>query len=377
MSTTVLTNDEVIALAGVEKTTIEGIMSGESDTYVPAANKFITQLYNKICYQRIENFEGFTNPFLEYDSFEVKYGDTVENVYFDRAIGYKYDPAMTDPFRPQANNAHVLYVKINYQMKYVTTIYKRELQKAVLNEYGFQSIIDKMLANLTIGREVDEYLAQIAFLGTPDIYANHTGAGTELSPYAIAEIDDTTAGFENITTPAELGHAIAKLIIREQHDMALPSTDNNAVGGVLTSTPTSKSLLVIRQKVLDCIDLDYLVGVYNLNKTDLLGRIIPIRDFKVVVNTITNPRTASEEITSTTAGTDMDFAILDTRGFDNHPCLNESGTITNPEALYTNHFQHKWKIFGYKQWYQAKAWKLSSDLRAYLDGVPADESEGD
>ena len=376
---TVLTNSEVIALAGIEEDTIAAIMKGESPSYEAAANSALTAIYNKICYQRLHSFEGFTNPFLEYDGFEVKYGDTIENVYFDRAIGYKYDKDMTDPFHPQPTNAHVLHVKINYQMKYVTTIYKDELRKAVLNENGLQGIIDKMLVNLTQGRDIDEYLAQIAFLGTPDIYANHTGTGTALDPYKIAEITDSTPMFQNITSPTDLGHALAKLIISEEKNMELPSTDNNAIGSVMTSTPKSKSLLVIRQELLNCINMDYLAGVYNLDKTELMGRIIPVRSFEVVLNKIVNPRTASEVITSTKGGTDMDFVILDTRGFDNHVCLDETGAIYNPEALYTNHFQHKWKMFGYMQWYQAKAWKLSDDLRAYLVDTPVvpDEDEGD
>ena len=373
---TALTNDELVKIAGIEKTSLEGIMSGEQDTYTAAANSILTALYNKVCYQKLHSFEGFTNPFLEYDGFEVKYGDTIENVYMDRVIGYKYDKDAVDPFRPSVNQAKVLYAKINYTMKYITTVYKQQLRQAVLNEYGLQGIVDLMLSCLRQGKEVDEYLAQIGFLGTPEIYANRTGSGTVLDPYAIEEITSSTPGFENITTPAELGHALAKFIKHEQENMELPSTDNNVIG-VMTSTPKSKSLLVSRIDVLDCIDMDYLTGVYNLDKIGTMGRIIKIRDFQVAVNTISNPRTASESITTTKMGTDMDFVILDTRGFDNHPCLNETGTIYNPEAMYTNHFVHFWKIFAFKQFFQAKAWKLSDDLRPYLKGVPADEDEGE
>lgn len=362
---TLLTNTEIVELAGIESTQLANIQSAEASTYSAAANAILTSIYNKICYQKLEKFEGFTNPFLEYDGFEVKYGDTIENIYFDRVTGYAYSKDSTDPFRPSVNVPKALYVSINYQMKYVTTIYKDTFKKAVLNEYGLQGIVDMIMATLTQGKEIDEYLAQIGFLGTADIYANRVAPVTPGNPYTIEELDHTDSPWSDVSTSAELGHAIAKFIISEQKNMQLPSTDNNVMG-VMTSTPKSKSLLVIRQKVLDCIDMDYLVGVYNLDKTELMGRIIPVRDFQVIKNVISNPRTASESVSTSKVGADMDFVILDTRGFDNHPCLNETGSIFNPEALYTNHFLHFWKIFAYKQWFQAKAWKLDSTLRALL-----------
>ena len=89
--------------------------------------------------------------------------------------------------------------------------------------------------------------------------------------------------------------------------------------------------------------------MFNLSKVDLIKQIIPVRSFK----TIAPDTEDAEEV-----GEDLDFIILDAKGFDIHPALEDSGMIYNPKGKYTNHFTNSWKIISYKYFRNARAFKV-------------------
>ena len=153
---------------------------------------------------------------------------------------------------------------------------------------------------------------------------------------------------KNITkgaTDGETASIITKTIVDTYNDMALPSKDNNAYK-TLNASNKSNIVLVIKQKLLNDINLDYLKGVFNLEKVDLVKNIIPVKTFQ----------TTNEQ--GTPVGDDIDFVIFDTKAFDNHVALQDGGMIYNPKGKYTNHYTNLWKVFGFKYFYNAKAFKL-------------------
>ena len=149
---------------------------------------------------------------------------------------------------------------------------------------------------------------------------------------------------------------IATVMIETYKDMLLPSPDHN-VRGVLNVSKKSNLIVVAKQSIINHIDLDYLAGVYNLSKVDLLSSVIEVRDFRVVVNDVDeNPIVSSEE------GADIAFLILDTTGFDNHKALEDSGMIYNPKGKYTNHFLNNWRILSFRTDCQAAAFVLKTEV---------------
>ena len=334
---TALSNSEVIAAIGLPSDIATTLKTAQGDTFKAAANQFITAIVNKIVYQRVEKMR-FNNPFKKYDGFPVNYGDTIENIFVDKVNGYKFNKDATDPFAKTGPVVKSSYVSINYEMQYAVTIEDSLLRRAVVNEYGFMNVINAILASLVTGRSVDEYLATLIMLNNTNIYAG---------------------GFEDVdvsgaTTDKDKMAIVTKKIVNVSHDFMLPSVDNNKKK-VLTVTDKSDLLLVIKQSLLDSINLDYLTGLYNLNKVDMMGEIIPVRSFKAVVNTGSgDPLTPSEN------GDDIDFIIIDSKGFDNHVALEDGGTIYNPKGKYTNHFTNLWKIISYRPDFQARAFKLKT-----------------
>lgn len=327
-----LTNTQMVEYLDLPDTIINDLATAQGDTFVAVANQFLSALFNKVIYQSVDSMT-FENPFKKYDSFPLRYGDTIENIYVETPRGYKYDKDATDPFARKNPSVKTLYASINYEMQYETTIYDSLLRRAVLNEYGFMNLIDTILSSLQTAKSLDEYSATLRMLNNADIFAE---------------------GFQQVekgTTNEETAKIVTETIVNNVSDFGIPSKENNALG-VLQTTPSDRILLIIKTTLLNSINLDYLAGVYNLSKVDLIKNIIPVRSFRV------------ENESGELVGEDLDFMLIDTKGFDNHVALEDGGMIYNPKGKYTNHFYNLWKVISFKYFYNARAFKLVDAVSA-------------
>lgn len=321
-----LTNAQMVDYLGLPQDIITALQTAQGQEFTAVSNQFLSALVNKIVYQSVDSME-FSNPFKKFDGRPINYGETIENIFVEMPQGYKFDPNATNPFAKKKPSVKTLYASINYDMQYKITIEDSLLRRAALNEYGFMNLIDTILAQLQKRVSLDEYFATIGMLNNEDIYA---------------------AGFEEISVSSnkkERAEKVTRTIINTMSRFTLPGNGNNALG-VLQSSRKEDVLLIIKAELLNDINLDYLAGVYNLSKVDLLSQIIPIDSF-VTTN-------ASGE----SQGTDIDFVMLDTKGFDIHTNLQDGGMIYNPEGKYTNHYANLWKVLSFKYFYNARAYKL-------------------
>ena len=345
-----LSNTQVLEAIGIGDDIIADLKTLQGNSFGARANEFLTALVNKVIYQRVMDLD-FANPFSKYDSFPVEYGDTIENIFVQTIKGYKFDKDADDPFKKVNPNVIAAYVSINFEVQYCVSIQDVLIRRAVLNEYGLSNLIEKILRSLRLTMEIDEYLANLVMLNNAQLYSNstRTGSGTALDPYvySVEEID-----VSSLSSATEKYAAIADKMISTYKDMTIPSPDHNK-RGVLTVSRKSDLLLIVKQSLLNRINLDFLAGVYNLSKVDLLDSILEVRDFRVCVNDVDG-----EPITTSINGEDIAFVILDTRGFDNHRALQDSGMIYNPKGKYTNHFLNNWKILSFRTDCQAAAFKV-------------------
>lgn len=337
MSKTLLTNAELVSALGLPEDILTALQTEEGTSFTAKANQFIEALVNKIVYQKVDRME-FNNPFAKFEGYKVNYGDTIENIFVDLPTGYTFDKDNTNPFEKFVSNVKTLYASINFEMQYPLTIQDSLLRRAVLREYGLMDLVANLISSLGTRKSIDEYQAVVYMLNNKDIYAG---------------------GFEQVDVSAEATEiakykAITQKIIDVVTDFALPCKDNNKLG-VLNSTPTSRALLVIKQEALNHINLDYLAGVFNLEKVDLIKNIIPVRDFRVIKPGDTS---VEPEVDPSAVGDDLEFVVLDTAGFDIHPALQDSGMIYNPRGKYTNHFTNDWMIIAYKYYFNARAFKV-------------------
>lgn len=347
-----LSNTQVLQALSLNDDIVADLKNLQGNAFGNKANEFLSALVNKIVYQRVLDMD-FANPFAKYDGFPIEYGDTIENIYVQTVRGYKFDKDADDPFKKVNPNVISAYVSINFEIQYCITIQDVLLRRAVLNEYGMSSLIERILRSLVVAMNVDEYLANLVMLNNAELFANSTrsGSGTTESPY-VYTIENINVS--SLASDTEKYAAIAEKMISVYKDMLIPSPDYNK-RGVLTVSKKSDLLLIIKQSLLNKINLDYLVGVYNLNKVELLSNILEVRSFKVCITDIDgDPITTSED------GADIAFMIVDTRGFDNHQALQDSGMIYNPKGKYTNHFLNNWKILSFRTDCQAVAYTVTT-----------------
>ena len=335
-----MTNLELVQYVGLPDEILEELGTAQGAEWQVKSNEFLSAICNKIVYQTVDQF-GWDNVFKKFDSFPVNYGDTIENIYVETPEGYKFDKDATDPFAKKENLVKVLYATINYEMQYQATIQDTLLRRAVLTEYGLINLVNSILASLTTAKNVDEYFATIRMLNNPVLYGNSTGAGTEADPKEFAELE--VSG-----TDANKAKQVTDKIVDVVSSFTLPSKEHNALG-ILNASNKENILLLIKRTWLNKINLDYLTGVFNLNKVDLIKNIITVDSFQV--------KTVDEGV-ETTYGEDIDFIVMDTKCFDNHVALQDGGMIYNPKGKYTNHFLNLWKIISFKYFYNAEAFKI-------------------
>ena len=189
------------------------------------------------------------------------------------------------------------------------------------------NIINSLFGSMETKKNMDTYIATLSMLNNSKLYAN---------------------GFETLDLTTETGltaqaRKLTNQIINDVSSFKLPSKSNNKLG-VLTASNSEDILLIIRRDLYNFINLDFLAGVYNLDKVDLIKRIMVVESFKV--------KNASGE----TVGQDLGYIVMDTKSFDNHTALEDGGMIYNPKGKYTNHFLNLWKILSFKLYYNAKAY---------------------
>ena len=336
MSVERITNTEVIRALGLPQEILDDLGTTERSVYVPAKNQFIDAIVNKIYLQVVASPMTY-NPFDVYEGEPIPYGDTIENVYIPLRRGYKFDPTNENPFKQEKPKAITLYANINYEMQYKVTIQDVLLRRAVKNEYGLMRLINEVLGTLPKSMKLDHFMATIRMLNNEQIYAD---------------------GFETIDVPNDksvIAKTITDKIVNVVSEFQLPLSTNNALK-VFNITPKENILLIIKNSLLNSINLDYLAGVYNLSKIDLIKKIIPVATLQYEV--LDNPEDP-ENSTTHLEGEDYDFAIIDTNGFDIHNALEDGGEIYNPQAKYTNHFLNSWKILAFKHFFNARAFKLN------------------
>lgn len=337
---TLLSNKEVLAVLGLPSDVITNLQSNAQETYEPASNKFLNGLVNKITKQQVA-VTKFTNPFTLFDKDPLAFGDTIENVRIDVSKGTPYAETTDDPFARTKPVAKGRYITDNFEYQWASTIEQKELAKACLASNGFMQISDAIVESMNTARNIEEYNAEITYLNKADLYAN----GIESIATKAVEADEK-----------KKAKLITKTLAKALKDMTFPATDNNAMK-VMNVSKFADLYVIIKEDVLQDINFDFLEGVFNLSKIELAKHFIEIRSFQTIKNT---KEASTNVVTPSVTGDDLAFVILDKNGFDNHVMLDIGTSIYNPKKHYTNMFHTLWKIFNYRNDFNARAFKIDS-----------------
>lgn len=252
----------------INSTTDIGALAQPVLNYVNVRNDFMTMLINKIVATKFE-VKYFKNPLQVLEGDEMPLGYATEDIYINPAKGRRMN---VDDFAgllaKYEADVKVQYNHINMDLQYPVTVSYTQLKKAFTSWTSLEKFIDALSMSLYNGAYIDEFRFTKNLIG-----------GAYLKNQVQYEVVD------GVNTEANAKAFVTKM--RELYlNMQMPSSKYNAwnkVGGegrpVETWSMPENLVFVIRNDILAYIDVNVLATAFNVNKTDLLGRILPVDNF--------------------------------------------------------------------------------------------------
>lgn len=277
--------------------------------YEPDLNSFNNELINRIGMEWITRKDKFENPLKALKKGMMPFGTTIEEIYVGVAEAKTFDPekAETEVFKRELGQVETAFHKQNRQEFYKCTISRAELKGAFISEFGLANLMDRKLASLVEGDELDEYLEMKAIL---------TNAYTKglIKPIVVSDVGD-------------INKNIVKKLRALSTSMTFLSNKYNALG-VITKTSRDNQVILLSPEIESEIDVDVLAVAFNMSKADFLSRVIIVDSFG-----------DEESVFANVLGMIIDrdtLMVWDT--------LYETGSIYNPQGLYWNNLLHHWEI---------------------------------
>lgn len=270
-------------------------------------NQFVDSLVNRIG-GTIVHKKRWENPLGGFKKDMLRYGDKLQEVALQWIRSHSYEDNREDVFKMHRPDAEVWFHEVNRREYYPITVNREELEFAFTTEYGLNQFISGILTAPINSDEYDEYrimMQLIAFYETNFGFFKH----------------QLSAAPTNRATSEEL-----LVALKTYADLLkFPSARYNA--GIIDNVPVfanpSEMILLMTPETKANIDVMALAAAYNLDKEDIIQRIVIVDEFPVA-NAV---------------------ALLTTEDF--FQCRDKLYTTTsqyNPQTLGTNFYLHHWSM---------------------------------
>jgi len=228
-------------------------------------NDIMTALVEPIAMQAIHQIES-TNPLFEvFEREPVENSAEIEEIVLGDANIEAYDATGATVDTPRNVQAVARYYNDYTHKVYTTTIYRNEIRKVALNPEKAPELASKILANLTATRDDDVYSIEKQVLVDMK------------TTYPFLKADTIASG-----TAEEQGEALT-LAIRNTIDALIfknydyiPWNNNHPTNKIKGRAYLDRIRIVIPYKIKNKLNVGYLANVYNLEKTELLSKIVTI-----------------------------------------------------------------------------------------------------
>lgn len=233
-------------------------------------NEFINNLVNRIVYTQF-TVKYFKNPLQILEGDRIPLGYSGQDIFINPAKGRKYN---VDDFAgllaKYEADVKVQYQTLNMDLQYPVTVSRHALKQAFVSWDALDTFIAQLSNSLYNGAYMDEF----------KFTKNLIASAYKSNQSQIRKIDAPTT------------EELAKKFIEQARTLflnfQLPSAEYNAwakVGGsgrpIKTFTQKEDIIFLIRNDILAYIDVNVLASSFNIDKTDLLGRIIPVDNFNI------------------------------------------------------------------------------------------------
>lgn len=294
-------------------------------------NEFISSLLNMIILQVIHD-KSFKDPLAELKKGTKPLGDTIEEVYANYVQAKGYDASGEDLLDRELPDVKCAYHKMNRKDKYAVNINQEMLGKAFGSYEKLESMISSLINTLSKSAERDEFtLIKQLFA-----QAYESGAMTEVV------VPDPTISEENAKD-------FTKAVKIVSGDMVFPSDRYNGWLNVqstdevpiVTNSTKEEQILIVSNAVDVSLDIDYLAGIFNLDKGEFNNtKKIVIDEFPV---------------------NGMVACLVDRAFFQVYDDLMRFAEFSNPDNLETKYYLHVWQTLAYSPLVNSVCFMTGSD----------------
>ena len=234
----------------------------------PVMNEFMNRLVNRIVYTSFEN-RYFNNPLQVLEGDRIPLGYAGQEIYVNPAKGRKYDVNdFAGLLVKYEADVKVQYTSVNMDLQYPVTVSRHKLKQAFVSWDSLDNFVMELSNSLYNGAYIGEF--------------NYTKG------LVSAAFKSNQVQYQTIS--AISSEATAKTFVQKARELflnfQLPSTSYNAwakVGGygkeILTYTKPEDIVFLVRNDIRAYLDVNVLAEAFNMDRTTLLGNIIPVDNF--------------------------------------------------------------------------------------------------
>lgn len=233
-------------------------------------NEFMSALINRIAYTQFE-VKYFNNPLQTLEGERIPLGYFGQEIYVNPAQGRKFN---VDDFAgllvKYEADVKVQYMSVNMDLQYPVTVSRHKLKQAFTSWDNLDRFIDEISNSLYNGAYIDEYnftkyLVSSAYKDNNVIIEEVTAPTTE--ELAKEFVTKARTFFLNFQTPSSAFNAWS-LVKGDKRPLVTWSNPEDVV-------------FLVRNDIRAYLDVNVLANAFNIDRTTLLGNILPIDSFDI------------------------------------------------------------------------------------------------
>lgn len=236
-----------------------------SDTPVSNQNSLVADLVEPLALQVIHSVES-TNPLFEvFERESIDDGAEIEEILIGDANIESYDENGETTLAPRDIKAVARYYNEYEHKVFSTTIRDNEIRKIAINPENKYSVAAKLVGSLSLTR--DDYVYDKEKQVLADMKTAYVGL-------KVGEVTQST--------PSKMGEELTLMIKNTidsfifKNEEYLPYNIDNPSAKIKQKAFFDRIRIIIPYKVKNALNVGYLASVYNLDKADLLSKIVTI-----------------------------------------------------------------------------------------------------
>lgn len=303
--------------------------------YEPLSNAFLSALINRIG-KVIITSRLYQNPWAGFKKGIVEYGESVEELFVNIIEAQNYDPerAQYELHKRHKPDVRSVFHVMNFQKVYPITVTNAQLRQAFLSFDGISNLITKIVEAVRTSANFDEFLVMKYLV-------------------ALKAVNGNMYADPIPTLSAANSNAIVTVMKTISDDITELASEYNAAG-VFTHTQKTDQFFIMTNKFANTIDVETLAFAFNLDKVELMGRIIRTKSFGFTSEERKrldlllgedNPDYTPISDTLNDQFKSIPAVCIDREFIQVYDNLIEMGEQRNALGLEWNYFYHQWKTF--------------------------------